>query len=734
VPWLSAAPAAIALVLLWLLVGVVGPMGPVLVEWPWVPSLGLNLTFLLDGLGLLFGLVITGIGAIILLYASSYLQGHPDLPRLVGWLFVFMGAMLGIVLSDNLIATFVFWELTGLASFMLIGFEHDNRDARGAAMQALIVTGGGGLALLAAAVLLAQITGTLSISAMAASSVRPSAHPLYGACVALVCLAAFTKSAQVPFHFWLPSAMAAPTPVSAYLHSATMVKAGVYLLARLTPVIGGTDLWSTTLMAAGGITMVGAAWRSLQEVDLKRVLAYSTVSALGALVLLIGIGTRGAIVAALIYLIAHACYKGTLFMVAGAIDHETGTRDVTRLSGLRLSMPRTATASLLAAASMMGLPLFVGFLGKELLYESGWHSPRFAVVALTVAVLASAFGGAAALVAGWGPFVGRPQPGRHPHDPPAAMWLGPLVLAVTGLLLGVMPGVLGDLVGLAAAGVLGTWEPVSLSLWHGLTPILGLSVLTVALAVSLYGSRAWFRRHRLGALGFERLYSGSLGLLDRMSAAVGPRLQSGSLRAYVMILILTVSGLVTTALVMGGPWRLAPLTAARPWEVAIGALICVAAIAAARATSPIRAVVALGAVGYGVALLFVMYGAPDLAMTQFSVETLTVVIFVLVFRMFGSFAHLSSRLVRTRDALVAAVVGAGVSVLVLLVGGSPRLSRLSDFFVEAAPTLAHGRNVVNVILVDFRAFDTLGEITVLAVAAIGVHALLRIGADERGRS
>ena len=733
--WLAVWPALLAVVFEHELRTRVAVEGTQVVSLAWAPSLGLTLQFTLDGLGLLFALMITIIGALIVLFASAYLKGHPHLARLLAWLFVFMGAMLGVVLSDNLFALFVFWELTGFASFMLIGFEHDTPAARAAAMQALLVTAAGGIALLGGTVLLAQITGETTVSGVIRSGIDVTAHPTYLACTLLFLLAAFTKSAQVPFHFWLPNAMAAPTPVSAYLHSATMVKAGVYLIARMMPILGGTTLWSTTLLVVGGITMVGAAWRSVQETDLKRVLAFSTVSALGSLVLMIGIGTPGAIVAAVVYMIAHAAYKGTLFMVAGAIDHEAGTRDVTQLAGLRTVMPRTALAAALAAASMMGVPLFFGFFGKELFYEAEWQYAGAAGLLLAISVAANALSGMAGLVTGVGPFTGaRPSRFDAVHEPAWPMWFGPLFLALAGVVFALVPGIVNTPIALAAASVTGAFTPVALVLWHGFTPVLGLSVLTLALAGGLYTQRAVLRKGLPGSVGSERVYVVTLRLLDAVSAFVAPALYSRSLRSYVLVLIVTTAFLISSGLFLGGGgWSIEALTPLRAYEMVIALVICAGAVMAARATSSMRAVLALGAVGYGVALLFVTYGAPDLAMTQFSVETLTAVIFVLVFRMFGSFAHLSSRLIRMRDAIVAGVVGVVVGTLVLLVGTGDGTSRLSHYFAEMSATVGHGRNIVNVILVDFRGFDTMGEITVLVVAAIGVHALLRIGADERGR-
>jgi multicomponent Na+:H+ antiporter subunit A len=385
---------------------------------------------------------------------------------------------------------------------------------------------------------------------------------------------------------------------------------------------------------------------------------------------------------------------------------------------------------------MMGLPVFFGFFGKELFYEAEWDYAGAAGLLLAVSVLANALSGVAGLIAGVGPFAGpRMRDPGQVHEPPWPMWFGPMFLAVAGVVFTLLPGIVNGPIALATASVTGTFAPVNLVLWHGVTPVLGLSVLTLVLAAGLYTQRALLRRSLPGSIGSAGTYHLTLRLLDAISAAVAPALQSGSLRSYVLVLILATGGLLGSALLLGGGgWSIERLTAFRAHEVLIAVLICAGAVMAARATSSMKAVLALGAVGYGVALLFVMYGAPDLAMTQFSVETLTVVIFVLVFRMFGSFAHLSSRFVRTRDAIIAGIVGAGVSTLVLLVGAGDRVSRLSDYFVEVGPTLAHGRNIVNVILVDFRGFDTLGEITVLVVAAVGVHALLRIIADERGRS
>jgi multicomponent Na+:H+ antiporter subunit A len=705
--------------------------GPILAELAWAPALGLSLSFNLDGLGLLFALLITGIGTLIVIYASSYLAGHPQAGRFFAMLFAFMGSMLGVVLSDNVLTLFVFWELTGFTSFLLIGFDHEEAASRAAAIQAFVVTGAGGLALLAGAVLMSQAAGTTSLSSMLTGGIHLGRHDFAVPMTLLVLLAAFTKSAQVPFHFWLPNAMAAPTPVSAYLHSATMVKAGVYLVARLTPVLGGTALWTALVAAAGLVTMVGGGWRAVQETDLKRILAYSTVSALGVLMMLLGLGTREAIVAAMVYLVAHACYKGALFLVAGAIDHETGTRDITRLGALRRAMPITAIAGALAAMSMAGVVPFLGFLAKEHLYEAVGQSGAWASWLLVAAVGASALLGAAGLIAGVAPFFARSERRFDVHEPVAALWLGPLTLGAVGLV-AIFPGVIQDPLDLAVGSIVREPAHVGLGFWHGVTPTLLLSLATTAAALGVYAGRHWVRLHAWPrALHGERVYTGTIAALDAISRAVTPALQSGSLRAYVLTIVITAVSLVGAAFAVSGGVRLPEsATGIRPHE----ALIAIAIMAAAfrrSAQSSMAAVLALGAVGYGVASMFLMFGAPDLAMTQFSVETLTAVIFVFVFRGFQRFGQLSPGIIRARDAVVASVFGAIVVALVLLVATTHTDPRLTTFFVENGPTLAHGRNIVNVILVDFRGLDTLGEITVLVTAAIGVYALVRLSAWEK---
>jgi multicomponent Na+:H+ antiporter subunit A len=702
-----------------------------IVEHSWAPSLRLSLSFNLDGLGLLFALLITAIGALVVLYASGYFEGHPHAGRFYASLFAFMGAMLGVALSDNILTLFIFWELTGFTSFLLIGFDHERADARSAALQALIVTGGGGLALLAAGVLLFDVSGSTSLSAMASSRQSVAGHPSYAAIATLVLLAAFTKSAQVPFHFWLPNAMAAPTPVSAYLHSATMVKAGVYLVARMTPILGATTLWTTAVTGAGAATMVLGAYRCVQETDLKRILAYSTLSALGLLTMLLGVGTRESVAAALVYLVAHACYKGALFLVAGVIDHETGTREITVLTGLRRAMPIAAFAGGAAALSMAGVPLTLGFVAKDGVYESLLDGGAALTWLLILTVLSSVLLGAGGLLAGVLPFRG-PVADAGAREPGWALWVPPLTLAAGGALAGLIPAVLNAPLSAAATATLHTPSDVSLAVWHGLSPALTLSALTLLGVGATYMARGAVRSHAWHpTYGTEQLYAGALSALNAISGVIAPRLHSASLRSYVMVIVMTAIVVGGAALVTApGFGAIAPEMNVRPHELLIVVVIIAAAIAATAARSTMAAVLSLGAVGYGVAVTFLVFGAPDLAMTQFSVETLTVFIYVLVFRHFRNLGPLSARLVRYRDAFIAAGIGTLVGGLVLTVSTTETAPRLREYFAEFGPTLGHGRNIVNVILVDFRAFDTMAEITVLATAAIGVRALLRLAATD----
>lgn len=706
----------------------------------WVPSLGVTLSFSLDGLSLLFALLITGIGALILVYAGGYLAGHRDLGRFYALVLLFMGSMLGLVLADNLFTLFVFWELTSVSSYLLIGFDHERSDARAAALQALLVTSTGGLAMLAGFVLLGGIGGSFELSVLAGRGEAIRTDALYLPVLLLILAGAFTKSAQFPFHFWLPGAMLAPTPVSAYLHSATMVKAGVYLLARLSPALGGTVPWAVIVTTTGAVTMLVGGVLALCQTDLKRILAYSTVSALGVLVLLLGLGTPYAATAAIVFLLAHALYKGALFMVAGAVDHETGTRDVERLRGLRQAMPITAAVAALAAVSLAGLGPVLSFIGKELLLEAAFAADEARSLLVPAVTLGGALFVAVAGIAGVRPFVGRIEPTpKKPHEAPPSMWLGPALLAALGPALVLALGLVERLiVAPASAVVLGEPSPVHLALWHGINPALALSAVSFVIGLGIYHGWASLRAMtaQVGGIfswGPERGYGLALAGLNALARAQTRLLQNGYLRIYLIVTIATVVGLGGYTLVSRGALAgIGGLEGVRFYQVALAVVILLAALTATVSTSRLAAVAALGVVGYGVALTYILFGAPDLAMTQFMVETLTVILFVLVFYHLPRLRVLPGRFIRARDAAIALAAGGLMTALVLAVNANRAESHVAAYYAEQSKPLAHGRNIVNVILVDFRGLDTLGEITVLAVAAFGVFALLRLRARDGG--
>lgn len=713
--------------------------GNTIVEsYQWVPSLAINFDFSLNGLSLLFSLLITGIGSIIFIYASSYLKGHIYQDRFLGYLCLFMSAMLGIVLSDNILLLFVFWELTSISSFFLIGFNNDNPESRKSAITALSVTGLGGFFLLAGLILISQVAGTYSISELVESSQLIVDHQLYPAIITLVFIGAFTKSAQFPFHFWLPGAMKAPTPVSAYLHSATMVKAGIFLLARFTPVLGGTDAWSWTLMIVGGFTMLYAAFHSLFRTDLKGVLAYSTISALGILTFLIGLGTDEALIAACTFIVVHALYKATLFLITGIIDHETGTRDLTQLSGLRKVLTPVFIAGLLAALSSAGLPLSIGFIGKDLIYEATLHADKNIALYLTIAAIATNMClVAAGFLAGIKPFTGKLNAAHEKvHLPSATMWIPPLVLAISGFILGCFPGILGEyIVSPVLKGMTGKATDVHLKIWHGFNLVLMLSIATLAAGTVLYiVNRPDVKKLKL----IERFHSWSpqsvFVKLSESFVSFSERytnlFHNGFLRSYLLKIIVFAEILLLYELIIGGPIyidyeQLSPVTF---YEAANVFILIGALIMTVTTSSRLTAVVGTSVIGYAICLMFVFYSAPDLAITQFTIDTLTVVLFVFVLFNLPSFLNFSSNNKATvvRDAFVAISFGAILSIIAIKVLQVPTTIDISDFYGRYAYELGKGKNVVNVILVDFRGFDTMFEIVVLSIAALGVYSLLKL--------
>lgn len=691
---------------------------------PWVPELGLTLSFRLDGLGALFAVLITGIGALVVLYTEGYRKGKAGSERLYALLLLFMASMLGVVLADDALLLFVFWELTSVTSFLLIGFESEREVARRGAIQALIVTGGGGLALLAGLILVAQQTGEGRISAWGSLV----ADPLYLPILALVAVGCFTKSAQFPFHFWLPNAMSAPTPVSAYLHSAAMVKAGVFLLARLSGTLGGSEAWTWTLGLVGGATMVTGTVLSLAQSDLKRLLAYSTVAALGAMVFALGQGgpELGSVFAA--FVLAHALYKGALFLVTGAIEHATGTRDATRLGGLGRNAPVLAAASVLAGLAMMGVaPL--AFLAKELYVANlgaigAW--PGILAIGLTAAGAATV-----AIASSVRPFFGpASEPAGDAHEPGAQWLIGPGVLALAGFAGGLFPGVAYSLFGEPVARAMGGRVAAQpWTLWHGFGMPLAVSAGT--LAVGLAGYRVWPRcaalADRRPRFGFDRAYETGLRTTYGIARVFTRTTQNGRLRAYLQTTIVSFLALLALAAARWLPRSGVRFDQALPHEALLASAMLLAVLAAVNSVSRLAAVVTLGVVGFGIALTYALFGAPDLAMTQIAVETLTVILFVLTFYHLPRYVRGSGPRTRLVDAGLSLGVGGTMAALTLVASQRLLGTPISGHYAETSLLAAHGRNVVNVILVDYRGLDTLGEITVLSIAGLGVVAMWTFG-------
>lgn len=727
--------------------------GETLVQsWNWIPAVGLSFAFRLDGLTLLFALLILGIGLLIVIYARYYLSARDSMGRFFAYMLLFMGSMLGVVLSENLLQMVVFWELTSLSSFLLISYWQHRKDAREGARMALAVTGGGGLALLAGVLMLGHVVGSYNLSEVLAAGDVIRAHPLYLPILVLVLLGVFTKSAQFPFHFWLPHAMAAPTPVSAYLHSATMVKAGVFLLARLFPALSGTLEWNLIVGGAGLATLLLGAYTALFKHDLKGLLAYSTISNLGLITLLFGFGTPLAAVTGVFHIINHATFKASLFMVAGIIDHETGTRDMRRLNGLLRYMPHTAVLAMIAAAAMAGVPLLNGFLSKEMFFaeavEVGSHLPLAWLIPALVTL------GGMLSVAYSLRFIhdvffnGEPVDlPKTPHEPPRFMKVPVDILVVLCLAVGILPDLtVAPLLAVAVDGTLqGNVPEYSLAIWHGFNQPLMMSLAALALGVLVYVFRQplfdWHER-TVGRLDARVPFNAVMDGFRHLAHAVTHAFDRGSLQDAIAWLVfaslaVAVAGFAGQAAPLFGTVGMMPVDA-----ITVTAAIALVLATLATVVWHRRRLVALmtmGVIGLIVALAFVKFSAPDLALTQLSVEVVTVVLLLLaLFFLPQQTPAESSRLRIGRDALLALVAGLGATLLTLAVLTRP-LDTIAGFFLEQALPGGGGTNVVNVILVDFRGFDTLGEITVLALAGLGIVALLHglklpmPAADAEGR-
>jgi len=747
--WLSSAIMCAGLAILIALFPGVAEGGILIAVVEWLPALGLNVSFRLDGLAWLMLLLVFGIGLMVVIYARYYLSPRDPVPRFYAFLLAFAGAMVGMLLSGNIIVLVVFWELTSFFSFLLIGYWHQSPAARDGARTALVVTGSGGLCLLAAMLMLGQVAGSYDLDAVLASGHLVRAHPLYLVILGLFLLGAFTKSAQFPFHFWLPNAMAAPTPVSAYLHSATMVKAGVFLLVRFSPVLGGTSAWFWIVAGTGMTTLVVGAVTALYRNDLKGLLAYSTISHLGLITALAGIGSGLAIVAAIFHIANHAVFKASLFMAAGIIDHETGTRDMRRLSGLFRLMPGTGVLAIVAAGAMGGVPLLNGFLSKEMFFAEAadWHNGTTLDNALPyIATFASIFTVAYSVRFIATVFFGPPPVDlpKTPHEPPRWMRRPVELLVLICLLVGIFPALtVGATLHAAALAVLGADIPeYSLKLWHGFSAPLVMSLIALVLGTLIY----WLGADRLseategppllhrirGQMIFDRLM---LALAWKWPRVLYRLFGTSALQPQLRLIVLLALG--AAAWVLWEATRLIPRQAFAGFDPAFALLWLVGAACAIGAAWQAKyhrfaALGLLGGAGLVTSVTFAWFSAPDLAVTQLLVEALTTVLLLLGLRWLPKRLEeiaddvlLPARLRRKRDLVIAAACGCGVAALAFAVMSVPPGLTIGDWFRRNAYAEGGGTNAVNVILVDFRAFDTFGEITVLAIVALTSYALLR---------
>jgi len=715
------------------LLGHLSTGGAVIVSVPWVPALGLTLSIYLDGLSLLFALLITGIGALISLYAGYYFENLRDLIRFYQFMLMFMSGMLGLVLAGNLLMLFIAWEITSITSFFLIGFKTDDPEARRSALQALIITVSGGLAMLVGFILLGTVSGSFEIADILGSGATLRDHPYYTAIALLIFIGCFSKSAQVPFHFWLPGAMTAPTPASAYLHSATMVKAGIYLLLRLSPALGGTPLWEGALVTVGLLTMLVGALFALHQTDLKLSLAYSTVSQLGALVALIGLPNNEGLLAAKVGIVAHAMYKGALFMIVGVIDHAAGTRDLRKLGGLHAHLPLLTAITLLAGLSMAGLPPLLGFVAKERLLEA--FQSLDSALPIIIVTLSALLTVAMAFILVWNVFFRPASSSVHIHAPALGLQLSPALLAFGSLVVGILIDPLGRL-------FLGNETPIAL--WNGFTTAFYLSTFAIVGGVALgwFWQRLPFRVN-LNLPDGRTLYEGAIRTLERAADQV-LRTQGGKLRYYLAAIITVVILLMATAGFTGvhlSPQIIQFTSSTDLLKVTLLGLTIGATFASILYKRHLIAALALGVAGYSVGGIFLLEPAPDVALVQFLVETLGTVLVIIMLGKISSRERQETignlwkqtRAGLGRDILIAVLVGTGVGLFSLAaVVNRPTRSTITAWHIENAEALVGSTDIVAAIVTDFRGMDTVIEITVFGMAALGVLTLL--STPEPGRT
>ncbi|MEK4227977.1 Na+/H+ antiporter subunit A [Solibacillus sp. FSL H8-0538] len=734
--------------------------------YEWIPSFGINITTYLDGLSMIFSLLITGVGSLVILYSIFYLSTKESLHHFYCYLLLFMGAMLGVVFSDNLIVLYAFWELTSVSSFLLIAFWHHRKASRAGARKAMTITVSGGVAMLAGFLMLYAASGTFSIREILASVEVVQKSTLFIPAMVLVLLGAFTKSAQFPFHIWLPDAMEAPTPVSAYLHSATMVKAGIYLVARTTPIFGGHEMWFWAVSGIGLVTLFWGSFNAVRQFDLKALLAYSTVSQLGLIMCLFGLGSAAlhlgystesviytqATFAALFHLINHSTFKGALFMMVGIVDHEVGTRDIRRLGGLMALMPFTFTIAVIGSFSMAGLPPFNGFLSKEMFFAATvaignldiFALDSFALVFPIVAWLASIFTFIYSVIIVARTFLGDVKPERlenPPHEAPFGMLISPFILIslVVGIFL--FPNVLGHYILQPAMASIYPGFPSSsqltphISAWHGINTELLMTLGVVVVGVILYKTlKKWRPLYQLfpQRYSFNAYYERIIGFSEKFSGTLTRRYMNGNITYYFIYIFLFFVAIVVGYSFMTDVFTWDPSNDASvaSYELILVFVMIFAAVALLFAKARITAVLLNGVLGYSVAFFFVIFRAPDLALTQLVVESVTTALFLLSFKFLPDLRpERASKMIRLIKATISISVGATVTVVGLAVLNYDKFKPISAYF-EDSYNLAGGKNIVNTILGDFRAFDTMLEVVVLFIAGLGVYTLIKLKAKK----
>ncbi len=728
----------------------------------WIPSYGINITTYLDGLSMIFGLLITGVGSLVILYSIFYLSSKESLHHFYCYLLLFMGAMLGVVFSDNLMVLYVFWELTSVSSFLLIAFWHHRKASRAGARKAMVITVSGGIAMLAGFLLLYAASGTFSIREIIANVEFIQDSPYFIVAMLLVLLGAFTKSAQYPFHIWLPDAMEAPTPVSAYLHSATMVKAGIYLVARTTPIFGGDAVWFWVVGVTGLVTLFWGAFNAVKQYDLKALLAYSTISQLGLIMSLLGLGSAAihlgysensvvytqATFAALFHLVNHSTFKGALFMMVGIVDHEVGTRDIRRLGGLMALMPFTFTIAVIGSLSMAGMPPFNGFLSKEMFFTATLEIANLNIFNLgtlgilfpIVAWIASIFTFTYCVIIVMRTFFGKLKPERlekPPHEAPIGMLISPFILVILVVGIFIFPNLLGDYILKPAMSSIYPMFPTDAVLsepikaWHGFETELFMTLGVVIVGVVLYRTlNKWRPFYQLISQRFtlNNYYEVLIGNGERYSNLITKKYMNGSLTHYVSYIYLFFIAIVAGYFIWSGAfsWNFSKDAKVEYYELILVFIMALSAVAILFAKSRITAVLLNGVLGYSVAFFFVIFRAPDLALTQLVVESVTTALFLLCFKFLPDLRpSKDSKAVKFSKGLISIMVGATVTIIGLTVLNYDKFDTISKYF-EDSYNLAGGKNIVNTILGDFRAFDTMLEVVVLFIAGLGVYVLIKL--------